>query len=91
MSNLLDLWMREPARLVSFTTAVLAVAVAFGVQIGTDQQTAIVGVVIAVISLLGGEITRANVFAPSTVGEIVANIGTPDTVALGDDPDAVTQ
>jgi hypothetical protein len=91
MQNLLNLWLREPARLVSFTTAFLALVVAFGVQVTTEQQSAIVGLVIAVVSIVGGEITRANVYAPNTVSEIVANVGTPDTITLGDDPTAVTE
>lgn len=91
MQNLLSLWLREPARIVSFTTAFLALLVAFGVQITTDQSVAVTGIVISLIALVGGEITRANVYAPNTVNEIVANVGTPDTISLGDDPTAVTE
>lgn len=72
MENLLSLWSREPARVVAFTTAFLALLVAFGVQITTEQSAAIVGIVIALVTVLGGEITRANVYSPNTVDEIRA-------------------
>lgn len=84
MQKLLELWLREPARIVSFATSFLALLVAFGVQITTDQQVAIVGIIVTVVALVGGEVTRANVYAPNTVSEIVANIDTPDTITLGD-------
>jgi len=62
MQYLLDLWRREPARIVTFVQMVLIVAVSvFGVQLTGEQQTAIIGLVSAGIILLGGEITRSQV------------------------------
>jgi hypothetical protein len=62
MSYLMDLWRREPARIVTFVQMVLVVAVSvFGVQLTGEQQTAILGLVMAAIVLLGGEVTRSQV------------------------------
>lgn len=61
MSRLIALWAAEPARIVGLVVAVLALLVAFGVQISTEQQTAIVGAVTAIIVVLGAEITRSKV------------------------------
>ena len=68
MQYLLDLWRREPARIVSFVQMLLIVLVSvFGVNLTGEQQIAIVGLVSAAIILLGGEVTRANVYAPANV------------------------
>ena len=61
MSKILDLWMREPARIVGLVTAALALLVSFGVEISGQQQAAIVGAVIAVLVVLGAEVTRSRV------------------------------
>lgn len=62
MQYLLDLWRREPARIVTFVQMVLVVAVSvFGVSLTGEQQTAIIGLVSAGIILLGGEVTRSQV------------------------------
>jgi hypothetical protein len=58
---------REPARIVGLVVAVLALAVNFGVDITNDQQKAIIGVVTAVLVVLGGEVTRQNVASPYTL------------------------
>jgi hypothetical protein len=70
MTALFDLWRREPARIVAFVTVALQLAVAFGLGITTEQQGAIVAFVTALLTFLGAEITRANVYAPSSVEEI---------------------
>lgn len=61
MSKLLDLWMREPARIVGLVTAAIALLVSFGVELSGQQQAAIVGAVIAVLVVLGAEVTRSRV------------------------------
>jgi hypothetical protein len=61
MDKLLALWAAEPARIVGLVVAGLALLVAFGVNITTEQQTAIVGIVTAVLIVLGAELTRSKV------------------------------
>lgn len=61
MDKLVDLWAREPARIVGLVVALLALLVAFGVDITTEQQTAIVGIVTAILIVLGAELTRSKV------------------------------
>jgi uncharacterized membrane protein len=70
MTAILDLWSKSPARIVAFVAAVLVLLVAFGVQITTGQSEAILGAVGALITLLGGEITRSQVTSPNTVAEL---------------------
>lgn len=61
MEKLIALWAREPARIVGLVVAGLALLVAFGVDITTEQQTAIVGIVTAILIVLGAELTRSKV------------------------------
>lgn len=62
MQYLMGLWSREPARVVAFVQMALLVAVTvFGVNLSGEQQLAIMGLVAALIALLGGEITRSQV------------------------------
>ncbi len=61
MQKLVDLWLAEPARIVGLVTAVLALLVAFNVPVTDAQQQAITGIVVAVLVLIGAEITRARV------------------------------
>lgn len=68
MSLLVNLWKTEPARVVGFITALIALLVAFGVELSSDQQSAILGIVAAVLILLGSEVTRAQV-VPKTESE----------------------
>lgn len=51
----------EPALAIAVAVAVLSLLTAFGVEITTDQSTAIQGVIGAVLVLLGGAATRAKV------------------------------
>jgi hypothetical protein len=67
MTWLLDLWRQSPARIVAAVSALLIFLVAFGVHLSTDQNGAILGLVSAVIVLLGGELTRSQVSSPNTV------------------------
>lgn len=80
METLIDLWRKSPARIVGFVTALLALLVAFGVQVTTDQQVAILGIVSAVIILLGGEVTRSQVYSPNTFDEVVDELLDGDTI-----------
>lgn len=64
---------KEPAVIVSsitaFLTAVIGVAVAFGVEMDDDQQTAVISVVAPVVALifLLGPIIRTFVYSPDSV------------------------
>lgn len=72
MEKLLELWKKEPARIVGFVVALLAVLTAFGVQLTMEQQAAIVGIVVALLALLGTEVIRAQVYSPATHEDAVA-------------------
>ena len=75
MAAILALWSREPARIVGFATALIALLVAFGVQLDTGQQVAILGFVSALLILAGAEVTRSQVSSPATVAKLVERIG----------------
>src|SRR5699024_10895655 len=51
----------EPVILTDVVTAVVALAVAFGVPVSADQKAAIIGVVVAVVALAGGAVARKQV------------------------------
>lgn len=51
----------EPVLLTGLVTAIVALVIAFGVPISADQKAAIVGVVTAIVALLGGAVTRSKV------------------------------
>lgn len=62
MAYFIDLWQREPARIVGFVTAILAVLAIFGVPITADQQIKIIEAVVAFLFLMGSaEVTRSRV------------------------------
>jgi hypothetical protein len=67
MQWLINLWRTEPARIVGFATALVAFLVAFGVQFSTQQQVGILGLVSALLIVLGAEVTRSQVDSPQTV------------------------
>lgn len=52
---------REPALVVAAVVAILSVVVAFGLPVTHDQKAAIVGVVNAVLAIIGGLTVRAKV------------------------------
>jgi hypothetical protein len=52
-----DLWGREPAAVVAFVQAVIALAVAFGLELTPEQ----VGAVVATTALALGLVTRSRV------------------------------
>lgn len=52
---------RNPARVVALVIAVIGVASSFGLGIDDGQRSAIVALVGAVLAVLGGEVTRAQV------------------------------
>jgi hypothetical protein len=72
MAWLVNLWRTEPTRIIGFATAAVAFAVAFGVQLTTQQQTAILGLVSALLIVLGAEVTRSQVDSPQTVTDKVS-------------------
>lgn len=65
---------REPAVIiglvVGFVTTVIALVVAFGVDLSTEQQGAILAVVAALAALVQAFLTRGVVFAPASVARI---------------------
>jgi hypothetical protein len=54
-------WAAEPSLWVGLVTAVIILLVAFGVPITDDQKVAILGVVSAVLVIVGAFITRSQV------------------------------
>lgn len=53
-------------------TAVLALAVAFGLDLSTEQEAAILGVVAVVAPLIVTVIGRGRVYSPATVARLLA-------------------
>lgn len=78
MGKLLELWGREPARVVTFVEILVFLLVSFGVPITGEQQVQIIAIVGAFIVLLGGEVTRSQVSSPATVATVTA----PEAVTI---------
>jgi ABC-type enterobactin transport system permease subunit len=80
----------EPAQIIGWltgaATAVIALLVAFGLDLDQTQQAAILGVVAVVAPVVAGLVIRSKVFAPDTVQSIArqaANTGkVPDRAKL---------
>ena len=51
----------EPALWVGLTEAVIVLLVAFGVPISADQKAAVIGLVSAVLAIVGALVTRSQV------------------------------
>lgn len=69
----------EPAVVISAVAAALALAVAFGVHLGTDQVEAIKNFVTALLAFAAAVAgVRQSVYAPDTVAELVAKAATKD-------------
>lgn len=66
MTRILDLLRREPAALSSIVSALIALGVAFGLQLSTEQT----GAIMAVVSLVSGLLVRGLVTPTSTVAAI---------------------
>ena len=66
MKNL-NIWQAEPAMVIGLVTAVLALVVSFGIPVSQDQRDAIVGVVSAVLILIGAVVVRANVYPAAKI------------------------
>ena len=62
---------REPVAIIgavtAAATAILALVVAFGLDVSPDQQAAILGVVAVLAPLTATLVTRSWVYAPATV------------------------
>ncbi len=61
MSNLIARIKKEPALAVGVVVAVLSLAAAFGLPIDDGVKSSVVGVVSAVLALLGAGVTRSKV------------------------------
>lgn len=61
MTPIFNMIRREPAAFSGLVVAVLTLVVTFGVPIDRDQKTAIVGVVAAVLTMIGAGVTRSQV------------------------------
>ena len=61
MKQLLNLVRTEPAAITGLVVAIITVVVAFGVPIDDSQRSAIVGVVGAVLAILGAGVVRSQV------------------------------
>jgi hypothetical protein len=59
-----NLWNREPALILAFVSAVIALVISFGLDLSTDQ----VGAIMAVVAALLGLITRSQVTPTAKTG-----------------------
>jgi predicted histidine transporter YuiF (NhaC family) len=59
------IWKREPALFYGLVNSILALVLAFGVQLSTEQTGAILAATSALLALL----TRRTVYSPHTVQE----------------------
>ena len=62
-----DIWQKEPALITAFVTAIIVLAVTFGVPISEEQKNAILGVLSALLMLGGAVAVRNTVYSPNTV------------------------
>ncbi|MDQ3540044.1 MAG: hypothetical protein M3440_05095 [Chloroflexota bacterium] len=83
----------EPARLIASITggvaALIALLVAFGVDLTEDQKTAILGIVAIAAPIIAGLFIRQNVYSTNSVKTISAdqyNAGVPPTEPQPDIP-----
>lgn len=60
---MIDLWRHEPALIIGFVQALIALAVAFGLNLTPEQ----VGGIVAALTALAAFIVRSNVYAPANV------------------------
>jgi hypothetical protein len=64
----------EPARIISTitaaATALVALLVAFGVDMSEDQRTAILSAVAVAAPIVGGLVIRQNVYSPAAVEKV---------------------
>lgn len=86
IETLTDWWRRvstlEPARVRAVWASLVGLAVALGVTVSTDLDTAVQAVIVAVFTLLPllqGESTRAKVTPTATVDELMHTPDDPDT------------
>lgn len=64
---------REPALILGAVQAIIALVVAFGVELSNEQTGALLAVTAAVLAV----VTRQSVYAPATVDAITASTTTP--------------
>lgn len=67
---------REPALIIAAVQTVIALVVAFGVDLSNEQTGALLAVTAAVL----GVVTRQSVYAPATVERITSSPAKLDTV-----------
>ena len=61
MKSIFTLIRSEPAVITGLVVAVITLVVAFGIPISDDQRSAIVGLVGAVLAILGAGVVRSQV------------------------------
>lgn len=83
----------EPAQIIGWltgaATAIIALLVAFGLDIDQTQQAAILGVVAVVAPIIAGLVIRFKVFSPATTERLVDqaySAGVPPTDPKPDVP-----
>lgn len=54
-------WATEPALWVGLAEAIIVLLVAFGVPISADQKAAVIGLISAVLAIVGAIVTRSQV------------------------------
>ena len=69
MSKIINLLRNEPALVVGVVVAVLTLLVAFGVHLSDGQNTAIQGLITALLALIGAGAIRAQVTPVGKPGE----------------------
>jgi hypothetical protein len=67
----MNLWNREPARIIAVVSAGLMLATAIGLTISAELSAAIIGFASVVIALVQGEVTRSQVSSPATMDRLV--------------------
>lgn len=68
MRKTIDFIRREPAAITALVVAVITLIVAFGTPIDDSQRSAIVGLVGAVLAILGGGVVRSQVTPTAKLG-----------------------
>jgi hypothetical protein len=77
MSNLVNLWGREPAMVLALVQAVIVLGVSFGLALTTEQTGAILALTAVVLGLL----TRSQVFPTKSTAGVAATQAANEVLA----------